>query len=997
MALKALLSNLSEGVQGYPNHNTPSTAGGFNYGGGSIFNSLTFNQRTLEFGKGTAYDRPNQEFSREPLIGKNIDLPGPNAQASSFLGFIDSLSDGLVRGGLPTALSRSAKDVARITKFYLTSRGIGFLTKQIGLQKSNPNIEAGSTSFDIFGLSFNLNRNTTFNLGLNLIAQAGVNFSGVHFDRSGATPIFPEDQKYEKTVLNNADSVGSLSNNSGIEGGNRLLTLHGTTGVGIGAVENREDPTGPSGFNLFGINIGGSFGENISNVITNIQNFIGIGPDQVGKLYEYNGGPNSLYGIGKTTIRRYTETIGDHLKVDYEGLGYYIPNNKYSSLIYPDNSRIRAYQSTPIPILGERGSGNAGYTIQPNNSELAINQQLGDAIASGEGEGAPGRFFSLLPFENDRTLGDGYLATDDNGNPLYINQSKDGIGNLLNIDGQLNRERIRTVLYSASLQTLYSSYTTDRSETPINIGNVDNRLEGIFSFRYTDAEGTSTETETPNLFIPTPIDGEGNVLLHITSESLANVRRSASLQESLSPYSLRTSDDDEGFGVNPKLIDRFTTGDNAVSDLFIRNNFSVYSDPANLLPITATQAYSLDGSSFEIEFVRSAADLDPLEGQYVGLSNPPINDIGEVGSQSNISGSSPYAEDSYKLQRFPAQLVGLANELGILTYDSLMTIGINKPDSRNVLDFRQLKNAQGARTTPFTDYSRTTVNNPGASFIREERVNLGNPGQLDIKRGFAYNVYDERTVDGLNALDVIRIDDGDFTSQAFRDLIRFRIEAVDTDNPEESDVMFFRALLDSYNDNFNGSWNEFTYNGRGESLYNYGGFNRDIGFDFKIAAQSRHEMMPLYRKLNFLCSQTAPDYSGGTRMRGPFVKITIGSLLDRTPGFIKSVGLSWDKDYPWEINITGPEEGNDREMQVLPHVLNVSVKFQPVHNFLPQKSITDSPFLFKHERNGSTREEEKWYKVGAAQSVNEALPVGTRNRGLGQQLTDISNAQKLET
>ena len=56
MALKALLSNLSEGVQGYPNHNTPSTAGGFNYGGGSIFNSLAFNQRTLDFGIGTAYD-----------------------------------------------------------------------------------------------------------------------------------------------------------------------------------------------------------------------------------------------------------------------------------------------------------------------------------------------------------------------------------------------------------------------------------------------------------------------------------------------------------------------------------------------------------------------------------------------------------------------------------------------------------------------------------------------------------------------------------------------------------------------------------------------------------------------------------------------------------------------------------------------------------------------------------------------------------------------------
>ena len=65
-------------------------------------------------------------------------------------------------------------------------------------------------------------------------------------------------------------------------------------------------------------------------------------------------------------------------------------------------------------------------------------------------------------------------------------------------------------------------------------------------------------------------------------------------------------------------------------------------------------------------------------------------------------------------------------------------------------------------------------------------------------------------------------------------------------------------------------------------------------------------MMPLYRKLNFLLSQTAPDYKG-TRMRGNFVKVTIGSLLDRTPGIINSVSLKWQKDYPWEINIDGPD------------------------------------------------------------------------------------------
>ena len=42
---------------------------------------------------------------------------------------------------------------------------------------------------------------------------------------------------------------------------------------------------------------------------------------------------------------------------------------------------------------------------------------------------------------------------------------------------------------------------------------------------------------------------------------------------------------------------------------------------------------------------------------------------------------------------------------------------------------------------------------------------------------------------------------------------------------------------------------------------------------FKIAAQSRHEMMPLYRKLNFLVSNVAPEYKV-TRMRTPFIRLT---------------------------------------------------------------------------------------------------------------------------
>ena len=54
-------------------------------------------------------------------------------------------------------------------------------------------------------------------------------------------------------------------------------------------------------------------------------------------------------------------------------------------------------------------------------------------------------------------------------------------------------------------------------------------------------------------------------------------------------------------------------------------------------------------------------------------------------------------------------------------------------------------------------------------------------------------------------------------------------------------------------------------------------------------------MAPIYRKLNYLASQTAPpEYKNG-RMRAGFVRLTIGSWIDRIPGFIQNISLSWQK------------------------------------------------------------------------------------------------------
>ena len=134
-------------------------------------------------------------------------------------------------------------------------------------------------------------------------------------------------------------------------------------------------------------------------------------------------------------------------------------------------------------------------------------------------------------------------------------------------------------------------------------------------------------------------------------------------------------------------------------------------------------------------------------------------------------------------------------------------------------------------------------------------------------------------------------------------------------------------MLDGFSDNYAGDWTGTKYVGRGEELYTYNGFKRDISFDFKAAAFSKADMVPLYDKLNALVGATAPTYGNGLFMQGTFTKITVGDYLKKVPGIIRSVGLTWDKGTPWEI------EGDLR----VPHMLSVSIAFTPIHNFVPQE------------------------------------------------------------
>jgi hypothetical protein len=266
-------------------------------------------------------------------------------------------------------------------------------------------------------------------------------------------------------------------------------------------------------------------------------------------------------------------------------------------------------------------------------------------------------------------------------------------------------------------------------------------------------------------------------------------------------------------------------------------------------------------------------------------------------------------------------------------------LGINTTDGKDAAD-------SGA--TPLSqDYNI----NGAANFT--QRVNIGDPGQrgaksyADYSKGvliknstnspYGYIGGSPSGLDKINSLPIYRSEAVD-TSYPINDFVKFRIAVIDNDNPRFKTFMHFRAFLGPISDSYNANWNSFQYLGRGENFYTYGGFTRQISLSWTVAAQSKQELIPMYKKLNYLASTLAPDYSPNGFMRGNLVQLTIGGYIYEQPGFITGLTYEMGEDSPWEIGIgttPGSEDGTVKELTQIIRVTGFS--FTPIQNFIPRK------------------------------------------------------------
>lgn len=322
-----------------------------------------------------------------------------------------------------------------------------------------------------------------------------------------------------------------------------------------------------------------------------------------------------------------------------------------------------------------------------------------------------------------------------------------------------------------------------------------------------------------------------------------------------------------------------------------------------------------DISSHIRKYYTNADESNKIIGLYTESSGSLRDEITNVNQQSNTFKSS----------------------FNTLSYDKI----IKKEkyiNGTNLTDFR--KDVPESFMIDYKDYS-----DPKIPMIT--RIGIGSPGARTRENRFSTNQPFEGGQDKVNLTPIYY---GNFNDHPVendpnsRDLIKFAFETIDNNNINNTYRTHFRAFLKGFSDSNTADWEGKKYSGRGDSMYNYQGFERTVSFNFVVAAQSKQEMKVLWQKLNYLNSTIQPDYSPGNGfMRGNITRLTVGEYLYRTPGILKSLNFTIDDNYSWEIKMDEPEGGNDNDMMELPHAINVSVSFTPILHTLP-RTITTSDF-----------------------------------------------------
>ena len=342
--------------------------------------NLKTNLKSLRYGK----DRPGGGSSNQPYVISS--LPGDPTSFTTTtpndLKFLDKVlgtgknlvdfagTDFFLRGGA-SAVSRAAKDVSRLSKMFAdfkSPNGVLFTAKQNILSQTGVKTQASGII------------NEGIYLPTSTILQAAGNGFGIHLNKQGLNP-------FRKTAPSEG-FIGGLFEFTGPLG---LPTYAQTVKPEQKTVDNRLVQLANKKLGISPNPASSTFNTStfFGQIFQSLSNDIPISPlisSQPREILQYAGGPNSILGIGKTTIRRYSNTA-DGLDFSknptFEGKYFVLNSTQISNIpTSKESTNVIDFRTSLIDQqTNSKGNKNIlsispNYAIQENRIENRFN--LGD-------------------------------------------------------------------------------------------------------------------------------------------------------------------------------------------------------------------------------------------------------------------------------------------------------------------------------------------------------------------------------------------------------------------------------------------------------------------------------------------------------------------------------------------------------------------------------------------------------------------------------------------
>jgi hypothetical protein len=746
--------------------------------------------------------------------------------------------DFILRGGI-NAVRDSATDIRRLTKMFgdlKSPNGLLFIAKQNVL--SNAAVRTQTSGIVNEGIY----------TPLNTLAQAGIVAFGGHLNKQGLNP-FEETGAYANSEILYSVKVKPTQ----LIEENRLAELHRAI-IKDRSIQN---------WNFSGIDLN-------------------VGPN----ILSYNGGPNSILGVGKTNIRFASQRTGNQNPQSVSNPTFFYTGSQKSVDI--DDKQVGGLQIntdtkwTKAPLFElpdfNVNSPQSSSFAQANNRQYNIDSSTEKQNITGSTDGGKYEIYNPLLTGISKVNG---IYDDRFSLATTEYQSR-------NIDGQ--RLESNNVYKSGSLD----------DNTKVTQGqkiqkSVDSDNESVGGLQVETGDGTKPWIKGGVYF-----DGNGKNLYFVNTSG-SNGLPSKNIN---SPQSASLSDiPDASKSIAPQDINN--------------PNGKTYSDQINDI---GNYVYD-GGATNKYKILTKDTSSELVIPSVVGNKFTP-NGESNVYTQGNtfpVNSSAINDDGTYTYNQ--QDIIDQQNNVGKLSGGP--SIQDFRKILRNSINFQKgltKEEAEKLGNIVPLDYIDYSDKNIGVKNL------IGNPGQRTGKDYSRFNAGQAAVaLDKINAAAV-------GTDLSNNDLVQFRIKGIEGTNIQ---TLAFRAFLGSISDSYSSTLNTQQYVGRGENFYTYGGQSRKISLSWTVAALSREELLPMYKRLSYLASMTAPIYVNGF-MQGPLVSLTIGGYIYDLPGYIEGFSLEMAEDSTWEIAIN-PSGSKDDTISQLTHVIKVSgFNFQPIPNYLPE-------------------------------------------------------------